>query len=180
MTTPPHPRACRNATSSQHRQCRCFPSPVRCYSGIQSLCIVVPPGLTGGAFVDAPAREGWLYVARARIFHEEAPPSSSAEQPEAGTRLVLWDMRDGKETSVPATKMGEWEVRFAFWLEQRHGYGPGYGYKVWSRLWVRGWVKVRGPRNGDGELGGAIAYIWIRIKARMGTETGKGMGERNG
>ncbi|CAM9846328.1 unnamed protein product, partial [Laminaria digitata] len=105
---------------------RCSPSPARCFSGVQSLCLNVPPGLTGGAFVDTPAKQGWLYVAKARVFHEnEASPSASASaatmknqrQPEeeeeevevVTTRLVLWDMRDGKETSVPATKMGEWE-----------------------------------------------------------------------
>lgn len=94
----------------------CSPSPVRCFTGVQSLCLIVPPGLTGGAFVDAPAKKGWLYVAKARVFHEEAPGSTNEtkqeQQPEvSATRLVLWDMRDGKEASAPATKRGEWEVR---------------------------------------------------------------------
>ncbi|CAM9535261.1 unnamed protein product [Ectocarpus sp. 12 AP-2014] len=117
---------------------RCSPSPTRCFTGLRSLCLVVPAGLAGGAYVDTPVKEGWLYVVRAKVFHEEegggGGGGAGAEAEGAGrkgsrlammtgwtagrkgsksnvtTRLVLWDMRDGKETSAPAVKTGEWEA----------------------------------------------------------------------
>lgn len=117
---------------------RCSPSPTRCFTGLRSLCLVVPAGLAGGAYVDTPVKDGWLYVVKAKVFHEEegagAGDGAGAEVEGAGrkgsrlavmtgwtagrkisksnvtTRLVLWDMRDGKEMSAPAVKTGEWEV----------------------------------------------------------------------
>lgn len=80
-------------------------------------------------------KEGWLYVVKAKVFHEgedatQDPSVAGAcrkgsklarmthwaagrkdSKPTAiTTRLVLWDMRDGKEMSAPAVKTGEWEV----------------------------------------------------------------------
>lgn len=87
--------------------------------------------------MDTPVKEGWLYVVKAKVFHdgEEATQGSSVDGAGAGrkgsklvmltnwaagrkgskstavtTRLVLWDMRDTKEMSAPAVKTGEWEV----------------------------------------------------------------------
>lgn len=130
---------------------RCSTSPARCFTGLRSLFLTVPPGLTGGAFVDTPVKQGWLYVVKAKVFHENeatlalAPGVAGAEggagasaepgaltaerkgsvlatvtnwaagrkgsaKAEIATRLVLWDMRDGKEMSATAVKTGEWEV----------------------------------------------------------------------
>lgn len=143
----------RGPAASSHR---CSPSPARYYTGLRSLHLPVPPGLTGGAYVDAPVKQGWLYVVKAKIFHENeatlalaaAAAVPGTEAAGAGvnvgsgvstagrksstasvmtswtagrkelantaaaitTRLVLWDMRDGKEMSAPAVKTGEWEV----------------------------------------------------------------------
>eukprot|EP00903_Cladosiphon_okamuranus_P006046 g5963.t1 len=115
---------------------RCSLTPTRCYTGLQSLCLTVPPGLVGGAYVDTPVKEGWLYVVKAKVFHEGEDPTEDPSIAGAGagrkgsklermtnwaagrkgskpesvtTRLVLWDMRDGKEMSAPAVKTGEWE-----------------------------------------------------------------------
>ncbi len=89
--------------------------------------------------MDTPVKEGWLYVVKARVFHDrEGATQASAESGSAEatgrkgskvslrtswaagrkaskstavtTRLMLWDMRDGKEMSAPAVKTGEWEV----------------------------------------------------------------------
>lgn len=88
---------------------RCVPSRTRCYTGLRSLRMTVPPGLMGGAFINTTVKEGWLYVVKARVFHEEAPPTDALGLSMA-TRLVLWDMRDVKEASMPAKQYGEWEV----------------------------------------------------------------------
>ncbi|CAM9833331.1 unnamed protein product [Ectocarpus fasciculatus] len=123
---------------------RCSPSPTRCFTGLRSLCLVVPAGLAGGAYVDTPVKDGWLYVVKAKVFHEEegagdgdgdgdgdgaGPGAEGAgrkgsrlaamtgwtarrkgSKSNVTTRLVLWDMRDGKEMSAPAVKTGEWEA----------------------------------------------------------------------
>lgn len=87
--------------------------------------------------MDTPVKAGWLYVVKAKVFHEgeEATQDASVAGAGAGrkgsklaimtnwaagrkgskstavtTRLVLWDMRDTKEMSAPAVKTGEWEV----------------------------------------------------------------------
>lgn len=85
---------------------RCSLSVVRCFTGLRSLCLTIPPGLVGGAYVDTPVKEGWLYIVKARVFHEAVPPHEVGEE----TRLTLWDMRDLKEASPPAEMSGEWEV----------------------------------------------------------------------
>lgn len=108
----------RNASAPFTYHDRCSPSPIRCYSGVRSLCLVSPAGLAGGAFVDTPVKEGWLYVLKARVYHEDPfvlIGSKSSNIPEeaaatCGARLVLWDKQDGKVISEPATKSGEWEV----------------------------------------------------------------------
>lgn len=89
----------------------------RCFTGLRSLWLTVPPGLKGGAFVDTPVKRGWVYVVKARVFHEEEEEEASrsagnSKGPEVGltTRLALWDMLDVTEMSAPATKRGEWEV----------------------------------------------------------------------
>ncbi|CAN0188560.1 unnamed protein product [Scytosiphon promiscuus] len=127
---------------------RCSLSTARCFTGLRSLYLTLPPGLTGGAYVDTPVKQGWLYVVKAKVFHEnEASSAPAIPGAEAGggaagpgvsaaerkgsalsamtswatgrkgsakaaitTRLVLWDMRDGKEMSAPAVKTGEWEA----------------------------------------------------------------------
>lgn len=78
--------------------------------GTRSLCIHVPPGLGGGggAYVDASINEGWLYVVKARVFHEEDSPSYEGDE-DLGvtTRIMLWDTGDVKEASAPTIKRGE-------------------------------------------------------------------------
>lgn len=92
---------------------RCSPTAKHCFTGLYSLWLAVPPGLTGGTFVDTPVKQGWCYVVKARFFHEDASSSAGKNKgPEAelATRLVLWDMRDLKRMSTPAKKRGQWEV----------------------------------------------------------------------
>lgn len=105
-------------SSSSHRgnlskYDRSSPSAEHCFTGLRSLWLAVPPGLTGGTFVDTPVKQGWCYVVKARVFHEVASPSAGKNKgPEAEltTRLALWDMRDLKKMSTPAMKRGQWEV----------------------------------------------------------------------
>lgn len=136
---------------------RCSPSPTRCFTGLRSLCLVVPAGLAGGAYVDTPVKDGWLYVVKAKVFHEEEGAGGGAgagdgagegaegagrkgsrlaamtgwtarrkgSKSNVTTKLVLWDMRDGKEMSAPAVKTGEWEVGAAANLERSWAWPKG-------------------------------------------------------
>ena len=94
--------------------------------------------------MDTPVKEGWLYVVKAKIYHERedatqvlAGPGSAGVTGRKGskmavrmswvagrkeskstavtTRLMLWDMLDVKEMSAPAVKTGEWEVGSKYW-----------------------------------------------------------------
>ncbi|CAM9621891.1 unnamed protein product [Choristocarpus tenellus] len=74
----------------------------RCFTGLRSMCLMIPCGLVGGVCVETTVTEGWVYICRARVFHEEPPLGE--------TRLALWDIRDTMVVSPPAEKQGEWEL----------------------------------------------------------------------
>lgn len=131
--------------------------------------------------MDTPVKEGWLYVVKAKVFHEEegggagAGDGAAAEAEGAGrkgsrlammtgwtagrkgskskvtTRLVLWDMRDGKEMSAPAVKTGEWEVGAAANHERSLGVARR-GVRVNGTVFKEGGVE-RVPSGGVGMVG---------------------------
>lgn len=63
---------------------RCFPSSARCYTGLQSLCLTVPSGLAGGAYVDTPVKTGWLYIVKVRVFREQEEEEEATQLPPGG------------------------------------------------------------------------------------------------
>ncbi|CAM9314056.1 unnamed protein product [Pylaiella littoralis] len=59
---------------------RCSPSSTRCYTGLRSLRLTVPSGLAGGAYVDTPVKEGWLYIVKVKVFREQQQTHEEATQ----------------------------------------------------------------------------------------------------
>lgn len=132
--------------------------------------------------MDTPVKEGWLYVVKAKVFHDredatrDSAESGSAEATgrkgsklslraswAAGrkaskpspvtTRLMLWDMRDGKEMSAPAVKTGEWEVGCATAVDrEKCGFGACFRFCVVSLIEGAGWESER--------VHEAVALVW--------------------